>query len=166
MKVLRTLLLSMVCTIAAASPNTNDSLEDQALDFFEQYIGLYNHRLGHPERSDWFQTEMAKLIHAPILNVPLNGAPRATATSSEYASNLDTFIAQLESRGVSRLQYLNIQVHALTPNKVIANNLAHGFNNAGDVLFETISIYLLYQNGEQWQIAMLNAYDVANALDF
>lgn len=165
MKIMRPLVPLILCTACTTSPAADMSLEQQAAVFFEHYIGLYNQRIGHPEQSEAFRYEMARLIHEPMLNSPFKGKPPMSVSSDGFAGNLESFVTVLEELGVTRLQYEQIQVHVLTPNKIIANNIGHGINEAGEILYETISVYFLYRADDQWQIAMLNAYDIDNALN-
>ncbi len=166
MKKLASTILLLLCTVCAAETSPNHSLEREAALFFDDYINTFNTRIGHPERSEAFRSDMAELLYEPLLSAPQKSAPRVMTSRAEYAKNLESFIGFLESKGVVSLQYDSVQLHVLTPTKVLANNIGRGIDAAGETQYETISVYLLYLNEGQWQIAMLSAYDMDKAMDW
>lgn len=165
MKLLQTLSILLLSSTCLNDAVAEASAEVQATEFFEQYIGLYNQRFGHPERSDMFREEMARLMFEPLLQVPPKGAPRVHESRQAFVKNLEGFVSQLEKLGVVELKYDQIQLHRLTANKLIANNIGHGLNENGDVVYKTISLYLLFRADEQWQLSVLHGYDVDKALN-
>ncbi|MEM7277166.1 MAG: hypothetical protein AAF385_03485 [Pseudomonadota bacterium] len=160
MKLLQTLLILMLCLTCVDYAKAEPSPQDQATEFFEHYLDLYNQRFGHPENSEMFRSEMAKLMYEPLLQVPPKGSPIVHNSRDAFVKNLEAFVTQLEKLGVVRLRYDQMQLHMLTPNKLIANNIGHGLNEAGEVVYKTISIYLLYRADERWQLTLLHAYDM------
>ncbi len=166
MKLLQTLLILMLCPTCVDYANAESPSENQATEFFEHYLDLYNQRFGHPEHSEMFRSEMAKLMYEPLLQVPPKGDPIVHNSRDVFVKNLEGFVTQLEKLGVVRLRYDQMQLHMLTPNKLIANNIGHGLNEAGEVVYKTISIYLLYRVDNEWQLTLLHGYDIDKALNF
>ena len=166
MKLIQTLLFLLLCPTCVDYAVAESSPESQATEFFEHYLDLYNQRFGHPERSDMFRSEMAKLMYEPLLQVPPKGKPIVHDSRDVFVRNLEAFVVQLEKLGVVELKYEQMQLHSLTENKLIANNIGYGFNEAGDIVYKTISIYLLYFTDNQWRLTLLHGYDTNKALSF
>jgi len=139
-------------------------IEQQAAEFFDDYLAVYNRRFGHPNRSAQFRLEIGEIAHMPLLLAPPGGQPQVPESRESVARNFERFLSDLESKGVTKLQWQQVSVHVLTPNRVLANNIGQGVNDAGEILYETISIYLLVRNGNKWQIAMFSPYDLDKAV--
>ncbi len=162
-RVLITFLVGLLHCILASAKDPAMLAEQQAAQFMDGYLAVYNRRLNHPERSAQFRSELAEIVHTPLLLSPPTGAPQVPQLD-DFTNNFEGFVTNLEGKGVVRLQWHQTQFHALSPNKVLANNIGHGVTAGGDVAYETISLYLLYRaTPEQaWQIVMFSPYSKNN----
>ncbi|WP_152025259.1 hypothetical protein [Congregibacter litoralis] len=82
---------------------------------------------------------------------------------SAFTKNFEAFVNMLDSKKVMRLEWQRVQLQILTPNKILANNVGHGLNAAGEVVYETVSLYLLVRDEGDWKIALFSPYDVKNS---
>lgn len=164
MRITLSLFLLVLFLPANANELETSLIEQQATEFFDDYLAVYNRRLGHPNRSTQFRLEIGEIAHMPLLLAPPGGQPQVPESRESFAVGFEGFLSGLESKGVTRLQWQQVSVHVLTPNMVLANNIGHGVNDAGDILYETISIYLLVRNGNKWQIALFSPYDLDKAV--
>ena len=157
------LLLVTCCTTSADPPTARDLLELEAKGFMDRYLEVYNRRFGHPERSEQFRRELGELVLMPLLLAPPMTRPRVPASLGAFTKNFEGFVEMLEAREVKRLVWQRVQLQVLTPNKILANNVGHGLNAAGDVVYETVSLYLLFRDEGSWKIALFSPYDPANS---
>ena len=56
----------------------------------------------------------------------------------------------------------NLKAIALSPSKAVANNVGHGIDADGQVVYETASVYLVYRSDASWVIQTLNPYLLEN----
>ncbi|MEL7449007.1 MAG: hypothetical protein AAFN78_07340 [Pseudomonadota bacterium] len=168
----KTTLLALTLTLfphASALCETADAatLKQEATAFFHTYLGTYNKRLAEPESEQAFLDELRSLINTPFIMAPPSAnAPFYPESEEMFARGFGGFVKQLERKGAVRMEWQEINVEVLTPNKVLANNIGHAFNASGDVVYETISLYLLHRSDSGWKIAVFSPYDVANKLVF
>jgi len=162
------LILIAVLTIAANSVSAQSAdrehIEREAANFFENYLAVYNRRFGHPERSAQFRKELGNLVQMPLLISPPMNAPQTPPSKDVFTENFEGFVKMLEGKNVTRLEWQQLQLHVLTPNKVLANNIGYGYTETGEVAYETVSLYLIYRHDDSWKIAMFSPYDVKNNL--
>jgi len=168
MNLFRTLLVITTCLFSnlGMAAGESDSIEQQASQFMDEYLAVYNRRLNRPEHSDLFRSELAALVHTPLLLSPPTGTPQVPSSADHLARNFEAFVTQLEGKDVVRLEWQQTQFRVLTPNKVLANNIGHGVTANGDVAYETISLYLLHRPSpdESWKIAMFSPYSLSHKL--
>ncbi len=159
-------LCAFVCQAAAASgvmPQGDPGAELRA--FFDDYIAVYNRRFGQPQQGEQFRVEIGSLVQMPVLQSPPKGAPFAPESAAALGANFERFVTMLEARGVTRLEWLQVDVHPLTDNKALANNVGRGVNAQGETVYETVSLYLLHRDDDQgWRIAVFSPYDVSKTL--
>lgn len=159
-------LCTFVCHAAAATGVTSSGDPGAELRaFFDDYIAVYNRRFGQPEHGERFRAEIGNLVQMPVLQVPPKGAPVAPESAAALGVNFERFVTMLEARGVARLEWLQVDVHPLSANKALANNIGRGVNGEGETVYETVSLYLLHRDDEQgWRIALFSPYDVNKPL--
>lgn len=132
--------------------------------FFDAYIGTYNRRFGNPDRDAAFRTEILEHLNVPLLQAPPNRSPIMVESADRVARNFASFVAQLEQKGVVRLQWQDKQLKVLSPTQVLASNVGHGVDAQGNLLYETVSIYLVYKIEGRWKIISFSPYQVDNAI--
>lgn len=157
-------LLLAMSTFVSASENDSQAIEREAAAFLDNYLSVYNRRFGHPERSAQFRRELGELVHMPFLQAPPTGKPLVPESLEAFTASFEGFVSMLEQKNVDRLEWQQVQLHVLTPNKVLANNIGRGLTVNGEVAYETISLYLLYRGEDGWKIAMFSPYYINNAL--
>ncbi|EAQ98803.2 hypothetical protein KT71_09257 [Congregibacter litoralis KT71] len=167
MNALRLLFASLMfvscCTTGADEPSDREILELEARGFMDRYLAVYNRRFGHPERGAKFREELGELVTMPLMIAPPMTKPRVPASVSAFTKNFEAFVNMLDSKKVMRLEWQRVQLQILTPNKILANNVGHGLNAAGEVVYETVSLYLLVRDEGDWKIALFSPYDVKNS---
>lgn len=163
-KVVFIVVLMFVGSSASAVPADREQIEREASAFFDDYLAVYNNRFGHPERSAQFRQELGDLVQMPLLISPPINAPQTPPSKEAFTKNFEGFVKMLEGKKVTRLEWKQKQLHVLTPNKVLANNIGYGYTDAGEVAYETISLYLIYRHDDAWKIAMFSPYNVENNL--
>lgn len=150
-------LMGLGAACAAQDPVAVQAEVDQ---FFDRYIATYNRRFGKPEADTAFQKEIAEYLNAPLLQAPPNRPPRVTESAEVAGRNFAGFVSLLESKGVERLQWHEKQLWVLSPTQVLASNVGHGVNADGEIVYETVSIYLVYKIDERWKIISLSPYEI------
>jgi hypothetical protein len=85
-------------------------------------------------------------------------------SAEQVGRNFAGFVAKLEQKGVERLQWQDKQLKVLSPTQVLASNVGRGVDADGKVLYETVSIYLVYKIDGRWKIISLNPYQVDNRI--
>jgi len=156
------LLLATCCAASADPPSAHELLELEAKGFMDRYLAVYNRRFGHPERSEQFRRELGELVLTPLMVAPPMTKPRVPISLGAFTENFEGFVKMLESRGVTRLKWQRTQLQILTENKILANNVGHGLNAAGETVYETVSLYLLFRDEGSWKIALFSPYDTEN----
>jgi hypothetical protein len=156
------LLLAICCSASADPPSARELIEFEAKGFMDRYLAVYNRRFGHPERSEQFRRELGDLVLMPLLVAPPMTKPRVPTSLGNFTKNFEGFVSMLESKGVTRLEWQRTQLQVLTANKVLANNVGHGLNAAGEIVYKTVSLYLLFRDDGAWKIALFSPYDTEN----
>jgi hypothetical protein len=123
---------------------------------------VYNRRLGNPDRSEQFRRELSEMVLMPLMVAPPMAKPRVPNSMGAFTENFEGFVSMLETSGVTRLEWQRTQMQVLTKNKILANNVGHGVNAAGEIVYETVSLYLLFRSNGKWQIALFSPYDTEN----
>lgn len=155
------LLLGMAPLYAAQDALPVEKEVDQ---FFDRYINTYNRRFGKPERDAAFKAEIVEHLNVPLLQAPPNRAPMMVESAERVGRNFAAFVSQLEKKGVERLQWQEKHLKVLSPTQVLASNVGHGVDADGNVLYETVSIYLVYKIDGDWKIISLSPYQVDNKI--
>lgn len=158
--VIALLLLSACQMIQADNSVSSDNTTEikEATAFFDQYLDTYNQRFGHPERSTHFRESLKRLVTDTVMFSPPSGKPQAPPSKDEFAKGFETFVMNLEKKGVVKLQWEKVDINLLSPNKILANNVGIGVDAQGNVHYQTISLYLLVKIDEKWQIALFSPY--------
>lgn len=142
----------------------NPPVEAQVDQFFDQYISTYNRRFGNPGADAAFRAEILEHLNVPLLQAPPNRSPMMVESADRVARNFAGFVAQLEQKGVERLQWQEKQLRVLSPTQVLASNVGHGVDADGNILYETVSIYLVYKIEGRWKIISLSPYQMENKI--
>ncbi len=158
-----TMLLLLISGTGCAAQDSRP-VEAEVAQFFDKYIETYNRRFGKPEADAVFQREIAQYLNAPLMQAPPNRSPRVVESAEVAGRNFAGFVAQLESKGVQRLQWHEKQLWVLSPTQVLASNVGHGVNAEGDIVYETVSIYLVYKVEGAWKIVSLSPYQMENKI--
>ncbi len=157
-----------ICLLVGAVPlcmaEETVPVEAQVDQFFDQYIATYNRRFGQPERDAAFQTEIVEHIHTPLLQAPPTGTPRVLESAEAVGRNFAGFVTMLERKGVQQLQWQDKQIRVLSPTQALANNVGQGIDANGKVVYETVSIYLVYKIEGSWQIISFSPYGIQNRI--
>ena len=164
MKTVFAILLTLACTSILADEPDSRLAEWEASAFFNDYLDVYNRRFGHPERSEQFRSEISTLVNFPVMQSPPTGLPFVTESKEDFGRNFEGFLIGLEKKGVSQLVWKKTSFHALSPNKVLANNIGHGVDDDGNILYETVSLYLLVKGDDGWRISLFSPYLLDNDL--
>ena len=153
------LMLGMapLCSARDAIP-----VEAQVDQFFDQYISTYNRRFGNPGGEAAFRAEIVEYLNIPLLQAPPNRSPMMVESAERVGRNFAGFVAQLEQKGVERLQWQEKRLKVLSPTQVLASNVGHGVDADGNTVYETVSIYLVYKIEGRWKIISLSPYQVQN----
>ncbi len=168
MQHIKIFLISFILVLSTANFAGSESKVaniSQARAFFDDYLSVYNRRFGNPKGSEQFREELIALVHDSLMLSPPNSAPQVLSDMELFAKSFEGFVTSLEKKGAVRLQWKNVELRELTPNKILANNIGHGVNAEGEIVYETISIYLLYKVEGQWKIALFSPYLPENAID-
>lgn len=152
---------------AFAEQADSSYIQREATDFFHTYLGTYNKRLGQPDRDADFLAELSALVNKPFIMAPPSAtAPFYPESDELFARVFSGFVKQLERKGAVRMEWQQISIQVLTSHKVLANNIGRAFNADGEVVYETISLYLLHRSDSGWKITMFSPYDFAQRLEF
>ncbi len=151
-------------SIAGAEDDRDARTKVEVSNFMDEYLGVYNRRFGYPERSAQFREELGRLVTMPFLQSPPTTKPRVPETRAEFTKNFEGFLNMLEDKGVVRLVWAQKEFKVLTPNKVLVNNIGQGLSADNKVVYETVSLYLLYREDQGWRIAMFSPYSVENLI--
>ncbi len=146
---------------AAQEPAGVEAEVDQ---FFDRYISTYNRRFGKPQTDAVFRQEIVEHLYTPLLQAPPTRSPRVIDSAEEVGRNFAGFVTMLERKGVQQLQWQEKQIRVLSPTQVLANNAARGINAAGKVVYETVSIYLVYKVEGRWKIISFSPYGIENRI--
>lgn len=168
MQYIKIFLISFILVVSTPNFAGDESKEEnlsQAREFFDDYLAVYNRRFGHPERSVQFRTELIGLVHDELMISPPNSPPQVLTDLQLFAKSFEGFVTGLEKKGAVRLQWKNVELKELAPNKILANNIGHGMNAEGELVYETVSLYLLFKVEGQWKIALFSPYLPENTLD-
>ncbi len=139
-------------------------VEAEVDQFFDQYIATYNRRFDNPQADALFQTEIVEHLYTPLLQAPPARPPRVLESAEAVGRNFAGFVAMLERKGVQRLQWQQKQLRVLSSTQVLANNAARGIDAAGNVVYETVSIYLVYKIEDRWKIISFSPYGIENRI--
>lgn len=165
MKLLGAFLLMAPHLDADAEPAKHATLKAQATQFFHRYIGTYSARLGHPERREKFLGDLSALIHTPFIMAPPSSTPPFYPGDPETLGRVfDGFVQQLERKGAVRMAWQEINLEVLTENKILANNVGLALDADGEVVYRTLSLYLLSRIKGDWKIVLFSPYDFDNKL--
>lgn len=171
MKSLKLLMLPMILTLsigaahASASDNSGQVLKEVHA-MFDAYMEVYNRRFTNVIDDEGYQTEIAQYLYAPLLMFPPTNKPAVMDTPEAAAKNFAGFTAMLMRKGVTRLKWHDMQLRVLSPTKVLANNVGRGSDVDGNLVYETVSVYVVYKSDDGWKIQTLNPYLVENKWDF
>jgi len=168
MQYIKVILISFILATTVPSfsgDSSKKSIDSEAREFLDDYLSVYNRRFGHPELSKQFREDLQNFVHDSLLLSPPTTPPQILPSKEKFAQAFEGFVTGLEKKGVVRLQWDKVQVKQLAPNKILANNIGHGVTDKGEVVYETISIYLLYKVDGDWKIAMFSPYLLENAID-
>ncbi|MEM9302301.1 MAG: hypothetical protein AAGE01_09340 [Pseudomonadota bacterium] len=163
-KLIAACLLAFACQVSVANDAVGANPGAELRAFFDDYLSVYNRRFGRPERSAQFREDLGKVVRMPVLQVPPQGAPFAPESVASLGANFERFVTMLEQRGVAKLEWEEVDIHPLTANKALANNVGRGVNEAGETVYETVSLYLLHRDDEGWRISLFSPYNVDNRL--
>lgn len=145
---------------------THTELKAQAGKFFQTYINTYNKRFGHPEKANDFIDELSQLINQPFIMSPPQGKPFYPQDPELMKRAFNGFVQNLENKGATKLVWKEISFHVLTQNKMLANNVGHAVDENGNVVYETVSVYLINRVNNQWKISLFSPYTMSNKLSF
>lgn len=164
--ILAALLILAGSPIIALADNINTTEQKiQGKQLFDSYLQVYNERLNNPDGSEKFLEDLAGKLHQPFLIAPQVSAPRSPATDDEFSNSFESFITFLNKKGATKLHWKEINLYPLNEKKTLANNVAYATDKDGKIVYETISVYLLYKSDAGWKIAMFSPYDIANKLE-
>lgn len=163
-KVMFTTLILTLCVCANAETSDRQKIEEDAAAFLDRYLAVYNRRFGHPERSAQFRKELGDLVSAPMMLAPSMSKPQVPPSTDAFTQGFEGFVKMLESKNVARLQWQSVELHVLSENKVLANNVGHGITHTGELAYETVSLYLIYRVADSWKIALFSPYEMENKL--
>lgn len=155
--IVKTLVLLFFLESAIAAQSVTDD-EHSLRTFFAEYLDIYNRRFGHPDRSAQFRSELQSVVLLPLMQAPPSSAPRVVETADVLGRNFEGFVTQLEKKGVAELRWNSVELQMLSENKAIANNIGHGVDADGNVVYETVSVYLLYRQDGKWRIFLFSPY--------
>lgn len=164
MKSLFVIVVFLVCSTCFAGEADRLAIEQEAAAFFDEYLQVYNRRFGHPEHSQQFRAEIGAVVTMPVLQSPPTSPPFMTDSDADFGRNFEGFLVNLEKKGVTQLIWNKTDFHVLSPTKLLANNIGHGIDDHGNVLYETISLYLLVRGDEGWRITLFSPYLIENEL--
>ena len=134
--------------------------------FFDAYLDTYNQRFGHPDKTAEFITSLSSLIHDPFIMSPVNNPPFLLPTTADLTRGFDGFVQQLEAKGAVRLSWQEVNLTPLSEHKFLANNVGVATNSQGEVVYKTLSLYLVVRVDDQWKIALFSPYEPSNKLEF
>ncbi len=163
MKLLSTLLASLIFVLCIGTTSSTAAIESEALEenireMFESYINVYNRRFQSRTGDAEFREEIVQYLHTPLVMFPATSPPQVVETSAKAAANFAGFTNMLISKGVKNLEWQDLQIRVLSPNKAIANNVGHGTDAEGRLVYETVSVYLVLKSDAGWVIQTLNPY--------
>ncbi|MEM7691619.1 MAG: hypothetical protein AAF194_04135 [Pseudomonadota bacterium] len=151
---------------AIAAAGDSEKAQAQVLQMFNDYLAVYNARFGNSAADMAFKENIVGYLHTPLVMFPPAGEPRVVTTQEQAANNFAAFTSMLEKRGVEKLQWHTLEVEILSPTKAIANNTGRGVDAKGKVVYETVSVYLVFKGKDGWKIQTLSPYLVENTLHF
>ena len=140
-------------------PNPPSTATAEARVFFDRYLETYNQRFGKPQQTAAFIGALKELIHDPFIMSPVNNPPFQLPTTADLTRGFDGFVRQLEAKGAVKLSWQEVNLTPLSDNKILANNAAVATNTEGEVVYETLSLYLLVRVNGAWKIALFSPYD-------
>ncbi|MEO1245300.1 MAG: hypothetical protein AAFX56_06390 [Pseudomonadota bacterium] len=164
MKKLFAIAAFLICSTCFADEADRLVIEQEAATFFDNYLEVYNRRFGYPEKGQQFRSEINAVVNMPVLQSPPTSAPFVTDSREDFGRNFEGFLMSLEQKGVTQLVWYKTSFHILSPKKVLANNIGHGIDDDGKVIYETISLYLLVCGNDGWRISLFSPYLVENEL--
>ena len=157
-------LLMSVPGINAQSISRSDSPQtgiEEARVFFDHYLEAYNQRFGKPAQTAAFIESLSTLIHDPFIMLPVNNPPFLLPTRADLTRGFDGFVQQLEAKGAVKLTWQEVNLMPLSEHKILANNVGVATNSQGEVVYETLSLYVLVRVDGAWKIAVFSPYDKA-----
>lgn len=166
-KILFQSLVGLVLSLGMASlgaAQDSSAVVAEVDAFFDRYIATYNRRFGYPARDAVFREEIVEYLNTPLLQAPPNRTPWMVDSAEQVGRNFAGFVSQLESKGVARLQWREKQLNVLSPTQVLASNVGEGVDADGNVIYETVSIYLVYNIEGRWKIISFSPYAMENRL--
>jgi len=128
--------------------------------FFDAYLDTYNQRFGHPEQRAEFIASLSALLHEPFIMSPVNNPPFLLPTTADLTRGFDGFVQQLEAKGAVRLSWQEVNLTPLSEHKFLANNVGVATNSQGEVVYKTLSLYLVVRVDDQWKIALFSPYEM------
>lgn len=164
MRLLLILVLLVFTSTSAAGEFDDAAVEREVTDFFTEYLQSYNRYFADPENDPELRV-ITEHFQMPLMQAPPVGQPFVPESREQFAAGLKGFINNLSDKGVESLQYKEVQIHILTPTKVVASNIGHGIGQDGDVVYETVSLYLLHRSKVGWKIALISPYAIERALN-
>ncbi len=138
----------------------NEGINTEVRQFFDNYLNTYNQRFGQPDKTESFISSISALIHEPFLMSPPASAPFQPQGQNQLTQVFDGFVQNLEKKGAVKLSWQSVNLQVMTANKVLANNIGIATNKKGEVVYETISIYLLVRDEGNWKIALFSPYEL------
>lgn len=170
MKSMQLLFLPLILAMAiGASPvhaeDDSTQIIDEVRSMFGQYMAVYNRRFNNAIDDAGYKNEIAEYLYAPLLMFPPTSKPAVLDTPEAAAENFAGFTAMLMRKGVTRLKWHDMQLQVLSPTKVLANNVGRGTDIDGNIVYETVSVYIVFKSENGWKIQTLNPYLVENKID-
>jgi hypothetical protein len=170
MTLIKTLAATLIVVVLLAALPTSAAqdaadVEGEVRDMLERYLAVYNRRFSDAASETEFKSDIVGFLRMPLVMFPPTGAPSVIASPDEAARNFAGFTSMLKSKGVIQLRWHDRQLQVLTPTKVLVNNLGHGVDEEGNLVYETVSVYLLFKSSAGWQIQTLSPYFVENRFE-
>ncbi len=160
-------VLNLFLPVTHAKNNVVESdvaIKSEVKQFFDTYLKTYNQRFGRPDRTESFINSLSNLVHQPFIMSPPTGAPFQPKDQAAFTQVFNGFVQQLEKKGAVKLTWKSVDFEILSPNKVLANNIGIATNVKGDVIYETISVYLLYRSEDGWKIVLFSPYELERSV--
>ncbi len=145
------ILISFPCY--SAHSDKENTLKEQALDFFNHYITNLNDYLSDKDLSA-VKNKTIHDIHLPSHVIQPNGKLTQLKEQDQVIKGFTAFLEKNKSLGVTQIKWQQMDIKSINDFAVVANNTAQMLDDQGKIIQTVKAVYVLHRSKDDWAIVL------------